>query len=53
MTGLLIAVAVSSQNHCYYCLAAHGAAVRQLSADPVLGELMAMNYRAADLEPRR
>lgn len=48
----MIAVVVSSQNRCYYCLAAHGAAVRQLSGDPVLGELMAMNYRAAHLEPR-
>ena len=48
----MIAVVVSSQNRCYYCLAAHGAAVRQLSGDPVLGELMAMNYRAARLEPR-
>jgi uncharacterized peroxidase-related enzyme len=48
----MIAVAVSSQNHCYYCLTAHGAAVRQLSGDPALGEVMAMNYRAADLEPR-
>lgn len=48
----MIAVVVSSQNRCYYCLAAHGAAVRQLSGDPVLGELMAMNYRAATLEPR-
>ena len=48
----MIAVVVSSQNRCYYCLTAHGAAVRQLSGDPVLGELMAMNYRAAQLKPR-
>ncbi len=48
----MIAVAVSSENHCFYCLAAHGAAVRQLSGDPVLGELMAMNWRAAHLSPR-
>ena len=48
----MIAVVVSSQNRCYYCQTAHGAAVRQLSGDPVLGEMMAMNYRAADLEPR-
>jgi uncharacterized peroxidase-related enzyme len=48
----MIAVAVSSENRCYYCLTAHGAAVRQLSGDPALGELMAMNYRAADLAPR-
>lgn len=49
----LIAVAVSSINSCYYCLTAHGAAVRLLSGDPALGEQMAMNYRAAKLEPRQ
>ena len=48
----MIAVAVSSHNHCYYCLVAHGAAVRQLSDDPPLGELMVMNYRAAMLSKR-
>jgi uncharacterized peroxidase-related enzyme len=45
----MIAVVVSSQNRCYYCLTAHGAAVRTYSGDPALGELMAMNYRAAKL----
>jgi len=49
----MIAVVVSSINHCYYCLVAHGAAVRQLSGDPKLGELMAMNYRAAELTPKQ
>jgi uncharacterized peroxidase-related enzyme len=49
----MIAVAVSSHNRCYYCLTAHGAAVRNLSDDPVLGELMAMNYRAARLSKRQ
>jgi uncharacterized peroxidase-related enzyme len=48
----MIAVAVSSVNRCYYCLVAHGAAVRVLSEDPVLGELMVMNYRVAQLSPR-
>jgi uncharacterized peroxidase-related enzyme len=48
----MIAVAVSAQNRCYYCLVAHGAAVRQLSEDPPLGELMVMNYRAARLSAR-
>jgi uncharacterized peroxidase-related enzyme len=48
----MIAVAVSSHNKCYYCLVAHGAAVRALSGDPALGELMAMNYRAARLSKR-
>lgn len=49
----MIAVAVSSVNHCYYCLSAHGAAVRQLSGNPALGEQIAMNYRAADLDTRQ
>jgi uncharacterized peroxidase-related enzyme len=49
----MIAVAVSSQNRCYYCLTAHGAAVRSLGDDPVLGELMVMNYRAARLDRRQ
>jgi len=48
----MIAVVVSSINHCFYCLTAHGAAVRQLSGDPMLGEVLVMNYRAADLSPR-
>src|SRR5262249_54767916 len=49
----MIAVAVSSHNRCYYCLVAHGAAVRSLAADPVLGELTVMNYRAARLDRRQ
>ncbi len=49
----MIAVVVSSVNRCYYCLVAHGQAVRQLSGDPELGEMMVMNYRVAELEPRR
>src|SRR4051794_2482005 len=48
----MIAVAVSSVNRCYYCLVAHGAAVRALSGDPALGEIIAMNYRAAPLSKR-
>ena len=48
----MIAVVVSSANHCYYCLVAHGAAVRELSGDPELGEMLVMNYRVAPLEPR-
>ena len=49
----MIAVAVSAANRCYYCLVAHGAAVRALAGDPVLGELMVMNYRAARLDRRQ
>ncbi len=49
----MIAVVVSAQNHCFYCLTAHGAAVRQLSGNPALGEALVMNYRAADLDERQ
>ena len=49
----MVAVVVSSANRCYYCLVAHGAAVRAISGDPALGELMVMNYRAARLSKRQ
>jgi uncharacterized peroxidase-related enzyme len=49
----MIAVAVSSWNRCYYCLVAHGAAVRKLSEDPQLGEMLAFNYRVAELPTRQ
>ena len=49
----MIAVVVSSINRCFYCLVAHGAAVRQLSGDPSLGEKLVMNFRVADLDGRQ
>jgi uncharacterized peroxidase-related enzyme len=49
----MIATAVSAQNRCYYCMTAHGASVRYLSGDPVLGEQIVMNYRAAALDQRQ
>lgn len=49
----MIAVVVSSANRCYYCLVAHGQAVRRLSGDPQLGEMLVMNYRVAELSPRQ
>jgi uncharacterized peroxidase-related enzyme len=49
----MVAVVVSAANRCYYCLVAHGAAVRMLSGDPELGEMMALNYRVAVLDPRQ
>ena len=49
----MIAVVVSSINKCFYCLTAHGAAVRQLSGDPKLGEMLVMNWRVADLPYRQ
>lgn len=49
----MIAVAVSAINKCFYCLTAHGAAVRDLSGDPILGEMIVMNWRVADLDARQ
>lgn len=49
----MIAVVVSAENRCWYCLVAHGAAVRALSGKPELGEAMAFNYRAAPLDARQ
>ncbi|EDQ06614.1 Alkyl hydroperoxide reductase AhpD [Sulfitobacter indolifex] len=49
----MIAVAVSSVNKCYYCLVAHGAAVRELSGDPQLGEALVMNYRVAKITEKQ
>ena len=49
----MVAVVVSATNHCYYCLTAHGAAVRALSGDPALGEQLVMNWRVADVTARQ
>ena len=49
----MIAVCVSSINKCFYCLTAHGAAVRQMSGDPMLGEMLVMNWRSANLDARQ
>jgi uncharacterized peroxidase-related enzyme len=49
----MIAVVVSAENRCFYCLVAHGAAVRLLSGDAQLGEAMAFNYRVAKITPKQ
>ena len=48
----MIATAVSAHNRCYYCITAHGNSVRMLG-DPILGEMIVMNYRAARLSKRQ
>jgi uncharacterized peroxidase-related enzyme len=48
----MIATVVSAQNRCFYCITVHGNAVRQLG-NPLLGEMMVMNYRAAQLPKRQ
>jgi uncharacterized peroxidase-related enzyme len=49
----MIAVVVSAINHCHYCLTSHGAALRQRVEDAELGEVIAHNYRAAELGARQ
>jgi uncharacterized peroxidase-related enzyme len=49
----MVAVVVSAANQCHYCLVAHGAAVRELSGDPILGEELVNNWRVAPLTPRQ
>ena len=49
----MLAVVVSSANRCYYCLTAHGAAVRGLSGDAELGEMLVMNWRTAPIPARQ
>ena len=49
----MVAVVVSATNRCHYCLVAHGAAVRQLSGDPALGEALVTNWRVAQVTARQ
>ena len=49
----MIAVAVSAQNECVYCLVSHGAALRTLTGDPALAETIAQNWRVAGLPARQ
>jgi uncharacterized peroxidase-related enzyme len=49
----MVAVVVSAANQCHYCLVAHGAAVREISGDPILGEELVTNWRVAPLTPRQ
>lgn len=48
----MIAVVVSSQNHCLYCLVSHGAELRQHLEDPILGDRITLDYRRAGLDER-
>ena len=48
----MIALVVSSTNHCYYFVVAHGQAVRKMSDEPELAEMLVTNYRVARLSER-
>ena len=49
----MIAVVVSSYNHCVYCITSHSQAVREYSSDPVLADILVTNYSAAELTNRQ
>ena len=48
----LLAVVVSGLNRCTYCAVSHGAALRHYTGDPVAADLVAVNWRQADLSRR-
>lgn len=47
----MVAVVVSAENRCHYCMLAHGAACRLRTKDPVLVDRLLTNHHRADLEP--
>ncbi len=49
----MISVAVSMQNHCLYCLTAHGFAVRALLKDPIKADRLTFDYRRAGLSEKQ
>ncbi|MCL6437759.1 MAG: peroxidase-related enzyme [Rubrobacteraceae bacterium] len=48
----MIAVAVSMENGCLYCLVAHGAELRRALGDPVAADRITLDYRRAGLDER-
>ncbi|AKM41626.1 alkylhydroperoxidase [Burkholderia contaminans] len=49
----MIVVATSAVNQCQYCVIAHGAILRIRAKDPLIADLVATNYRKADLTARQ
>jgi uncharacterized peroxidase-related enzyme len=49
----MIVVAISNANGCQYCVVAHGAVLRIRARDPLIADQIAVNYRKADITPRR
>jgi uncharacterized peroxidase-related enzyme len=48
----MVAVVVSCHNHCVYCITSHSQAVREISGDPVFGDILMTNYRELNLSDR-
>lgn len=49
----MIVVATSGENHCLYCVVAHGAILRIRAKDTLLADQLAVNYRKANISPRQ
>jgi uncharacterized peroxidase-related enzyme len=48
----MIAVVVSVENRCHYCIVSHSAALRKLTDDQVLVDRLATGYKYAEVEPK-
>jgi uncharacterized peroxidase-related enzyme len=48
----MMALVVSSENKCEYCLATHSAYLRELTADAILPDVIIHNFRKADIPER-
>ncbi len=46
-------VATSAENHCLYCVVAHGAILRIYAKNPRVADQVAVNYRKAEITPRQ
>ena len=49
----MIVVATSNDNHCQYCVVAHGAILRIRAKDPLVADQVAVNYHKADITDRQ
>jgi len=49
----MIVVATSAENHCGYCVVAHGAILRIRSKHTLIADQVSINYRKADLSARQ
>lgn len=49
----LIVVATSAENHCLYCVVAHGAIARIRTRNPRLADQVATDWRKAELDDRQ
>ncbi|HET9975694.1 MAG TPA: peroxidase-related enzyme [Streptosporangiaceae bacterium] len=49
----LIVVATSAENHCLYCVVAHGAIARIRTRNPRIADQVATDWRSAELDDRQ